>query len=287
MLHTGDNLDILRAAFADASVDLIYADPPFNSGHAYFETGKRAAGPSFHDRWAYDADAFDAACAACPTVLRGALIAIRDVLGADDDAAFCAFLAPRLVEFKRVLKPTGSVYLHGDARMSHCLRLMLDALFGRACFRNEIAWAYRTGGAGKRQFARKHDAILFYSASPKGYTFHAQYERVRYAKPFFSALRDADGYYADVLLRDVWEIPAVINVSKERSGYPTQKPLALLTRIVAASSNPGDMVLDPFCGSGTTLVAAVQLGRRWAGIDANAEAITIARQRMADAPPVA
>jgi DNA modification methylase len=279
MLHTGDNVAILREAFADASVDLIYADPPFNSGHAYFSTGARAQGPSFKDTWVYDAAAFEDAAVTCPPKLSAALCAVRDVLGPGDDAAFCAFLAPRLVEFKRVLKPSGSLYLHGDARMSHCLRLMLDALFGRAQFRNEIIWAYRTGGAGKRQFARKHDAILFYSAGP-AYVFHAQYERVRYAKPFFSAQRDAEGWYADVLQRDVWEIPAVINVSKERNGYPTQKPLALLERIVAASSNPGDLVLDPFCGSGTTLVAAHMLGRRWAGIDANPKAIEIARERL-------
>ena len=158
------------------------------------------------------------------------------------------------------------------------MRLLLDAAFGRENFRNEIVWGYRTGGAGKKQFSRKHDVILFYSAS-KAYTFHPQYERVRYAKPFFSAKQDEQGYYADVLLRDVWEIPAVINVSKQRTGYPTQKPIELLQRIIKASSNEGDLVLDPFCGSGTTLVAALALNRRALGVDANADAIAIARDR--------
>ena len=192
--------------------------------------------------------------------------------------AYLVFMAPRLAEMQRVLKLTGSLYLHCDVRMSHYLRLLLDAAFGRENFRNEIVWAYRTGGAGKKQFSRKHDVILFYSAS-KSYTFHPQYERVRYAKPFFNAQQDEQGYYADVLLRDVWDIPAVINVSKERTGYPTQKPIELLERIIRASSNEGDLVLDPFCGSGTTLVAALALNRRALGVDANADAIEIARDR--------
>jgi site-specific DNA-methyltransferase (adenine-specific) len=277
-LFCGDNLLLLREHIADASVDLVYLDPPFNSGHPYYTTGARDAGPSFHDTWRWDAGAFDAAAAGPAGV---ALRAIRSLAGEGADAAYCAFLAPRLGELRRVLKPEGSLYLHGDARMSHYLRLLLDAIFGRAQFQNEIIWAYRTGGAGKRRFARKHDAILFYSVS-KRYTFHAQTERVRYGKNFFKGVKqDADGYYADVLQRDVWDIPAVINVSRERSGYPTQKPLALLERIVRASSNPGDLVLDPFCGSGTTLVAAQTLGRRWAGLDANPRAIAVAEQRIA------
>ncbi len=179
-----------------------------------------------------------------------------------------------------MLKPAGSLYLHGDPKMGAYLRLMLDALMGREHFRNEIVWAYRTGGAGKRHFARKHDVILFYTASD-AYTFHPQKERVRYGKRFFDAQRDEQGYYTDVLMRDVWEIPAVINVSSERTGYPTQKPLALLERIVAASSNAGDVVLDPFCGSGTTLLAAQRLGRRWLGIDVNEDAVRLAKKRLA------
>ncbi len=184
MLYAGDNLEVLRQQFAAASVNLIYADPPFNSGHPYYTTGKREQGPSFHDTWRWDDAAFEQSRDACPPRLQAALNAVHAVLGPGADTAYCAFLAPRLAEFQRVLTPGGSLYLHCDVRMSHCLRLLLDALFGRANFRNEIVWAYRTGGAGKRQFARKHDAILFYSASAD-YVFHAQYERVRYAKPFF------------------------------------------------------------------------------------------------------
>lgn len=278
-LHIGDNLAVLKR-LPDASVDLIYADPPFNSGHPYYTTGSRADGPSFHDTWRWDAAAYDAALGECSARLADALRALHTLAGPGVDLAYCVFLAPRLAQCARVLKSSGSLYVHVDVRMSHYVRVMLDALLGRACFQNEIAWSYRTGGAGKRHWSRKHDAILFYSASRR-FTFHAQYERVRYRKPFFSATQDEEGWYADVLVRDVWEIPAVINVSKERSGYPTQKPRALLERIVRASSNPGDVVLDPFCGSGTTLLAAKALGRGFIGIDANAKAVALARKRLA------
>ncbi|MFN4295157.1 MAG: DNA-methyltransferase [Thermoflexales bacterium] len=281
-IYCGDNVAVLRRHIPDRSVDLIYADPPFNSGHAYYATGKRREGPRFRDSWRWDDEAYRRALAESPASLGGALEALRLVLGESSALAYCAALAPCLGELQRVLKDTGSLYLHCDVRMSHYLRLMLDALLGRERCRNEIVWAYRTGGAGKRHFARKHDVILFYTASDD-YTFHPQRERVRYRKRFFSVQRDARGYYADVLLRDVWELPAVINVSAERTGYPTQKPLALLERIVAASSNVGDVVLDPYCGSGTTLVAAQKLGRRWIGIDANEEAVKVARARLSQA----
>lgn len=268
----------MRAHLADASVDLVYADPPFNSGKAYFATGDERA--AYDDRWRFDESEFERALTRIQLErLRTTLLTLRDLIGASDALAYCVFLAPRIAEMKRVLKPSGSLYLHCDVRMSHYLRLMLDATFGHECFHNEIVWAYRTGGAGKRHFSRKHDVILFYSAS-KHYTFHPQYERVRYAKPFFSAKQDAQGYYADVLLRDVWEIPAVINVSKDRTGYPTQKPMALLERIITASSNPGDVVLDPFCGSGTTLLAAQQHARTWIGMDANEDAIAVCKRRL-------
>lgn len=278
-IYCGDNVAVLRQCVPDRSIDLIYADPPFNSGHVYYATGKRCEGPRFRDVWRWDSEAYRRALAECPARLAAALDALRNVLGESGALAYCAALAPCLGELRRVLKDTGSLYLHCDARMSHYLRLMLDALFGRERCRNEIVWSYRTGGASKRHFARKHDVILFYAASDD-YTFHPQRERVRYRKRFFDAQRDAFGYYADVLLRDVWEIPAVINVSSERTGYPTQKPLALLERIVAASSNADDVVLDPYCGSGTTLVAAHKLGRRWIGIDISEEAIRVARARL-------
>ncbi len=278
-LLCGDNVTLLRAHIPNASIDLIYADPPFNSGHAYFATGKKHEGPRFHDAWRFDEAEFQAALAQCDGPLADTLHALRTILGQGDALAYCAALVPCLTQLKRVLKPTGSLYLHVDVKMSATVRLLLDALFGRENFRNEIVWAYRTGGTSKRHFSRKHDAILFYTVSDE-HTFHPQYERVRYRKKFFSARQDAEGYYADVMLRDVWDIPAVINVSAQRTGYPTQKPIELLERIVRASSNEGDVVLDPFCGSGTALVAAQSLGRRWIGMDVSAEAIKIAAERL-------
>jgi site-specific DNA-methyltransferase (adenine-specific) len=276
----GDNLTLLRDCIPAQSVDLIYADPPFNTGHAYYATGKKHEGPRFRDAWQFDEAAYEAALKQSHESAVGVLEALRPILGDCDALAYCAALAPCLTQLRRVLKPTGSLYLHCDAKMSAYLRLMLDALFGRGNFRNEVIWAYRTGGAGKRAFARKHDVILFYTAS-SDYTFHPQVERVRYRKRFFGAQQDEHGFYADVLLRDVWDIPAVINVSAERTGYPTQKPLALLERIIAASSNAGDVVLDPFCGSGTTLVAAQKLGRRWIGMDASEAAVRVTSERIA------
>ena len=277
----GDNLVLLRQYVADASVDLIYADPPFNSGKAYF--GREASGEkhaAYDDRWRFDETEYEQALMSSPLAVRSSLLALRTLIGDNDALAYCAFLAPRIVEMQRVLKPSGSLYIHSDVRMSHFVRLLLDAVFGRKHFHNEIVWGYRTGGAGKKHFSRKHDVILFYSVS-KNYTFHPQYERIRYKKPFFSAKQDEQGFYADVIVRDVWEIPAVINVSKDRTGYPTQKPLALLERIVTASSNLNDLVLDPFCGSGTALVAAQKLGRRWLGLEANSDAIAICQKRLA------
>ena len=283
-LFCGDNLVLLHQHVADASVDLIYADPPFNSGKAYFHTERKGVAAEYDDKWRWTDDVatnLQSLISNLQSPYAQTLAALFGLIGPGADMAYLVFVAPRLAEMQRVLKPSGSLYLHCDVRMSHYLHLLLDAAFGRENFRNEIVWAYRTGGAGKKQFSRKHDVILFYSASKK-YTFHPQYERVRYAKPFFSAQQDEQGYYADVLLRDVWDIPAVINVSKERTGYPTQKPLALLQRIIQASSNEGDLVLDPFCGSGTTLVAALALARRALGVDANADAVAIARERIAE-----
>ena len=278
-LLQGDNVALLRQHINDASIDLIYADPPFNSGHAYYATGKRHEGPRFKDAWKFDPAPYQAALEQSHPQLRSALGALRTIIGECDVLAYCAALGSCLSELYRVLKQSGSIYLHCDAKMSAYLRLMLDALFGREHFRNEIIWAYRTGGAGKRGFARKHDTILFYSKSAS-YTFHPQIERVRYGKRFFGAQKDEHGFYADVLMRDVWDIPAVINVSAERTGYPTQKPLTLLERIIRTSSNAGEVVLDPFCGSGTALLAAQHLGRHWVGMDISEAALTTAQARL-------
>ena len=237
LIYCGDNLEVL-AKFPEKSVDLIYADPPFFSNKHYeIIWGNGAEMKVYEDRW------------------KGGI------------NVFIEWMSERLWQCYRVLKDTGSIYLHCDRRANAHLRVAMDSIFGNDKFQNEIVWAYRTGGVSKRRFGHKHDTILFYTKT-LNYTFNPLKERIYYEKPFFTSNKDAEGrYYADVLMRDVWEIPAVINVSKERLGYPTQKPETLLKRIIEASSNKDDIVLDPFCGCGTTLVAAHQLGRKWLGID--------------------
>ena len=289
-LYRADNLDVLRKSITDASVDLAYLDPPFKTNKHYAARFKRQPGQwpdgpvaAYADTWRWNdeaAAAFEDTLAHGPHEVRRTLSAFRDMLGPGDMLAYLAMIAVRLVELKRVLRPAGSVYLHCDQSASHPLKLLMDSVFGPANFQNEIVWAYRTGGVGKRRWARKHDVLLFYSRTPR-FTFNPQRERVYYEKPFFSSAReDAGRHYADVYMRDVWDIPAVINVASERLGYPTQKPEALLSRIVQASGSEGGVVLDPFCGCGTTLVVAERLGRRWIGIDSAYLATALTKQRL-------
>jgi len=249
-LICGDNLEEL-AKLPKESVDLIYIDPPFFTHRQYEVVWEdEAEVRSYKDRW------------------EGGI------------EHFIGWLKPRVRAMYEVLKPTGSFYIHCDWHVNAHIRIMLDEIFGEENFQNEIIWAYRTGGATKRRWSRKHDNIYFYTKSDK-YTFNLTKERIYYDKPFFSPQQDEQGrWYADVLPVDVWEIPAVINVSKERVGYPTQKPEALLKRIIKASSNKNDVVLDAFCGCGTTIVVAQQLDRRWIGIDISPTAIKVIQRRL-------
>ena len=185
-------------------------------------------------------------------------------------SAYLCWLAIRLLELHRVLRPDGSLFLHIDRRSHAYVKLLLDAVFGPANCRNEIVWLYKTGGVSARWFSRKHDIILFYSKSD-AYTFHPQREKSylthKYGFSNIDIEHDAGGYYRMVAMRDVWDIAALRGNQPEAVGYPTQKPLALYERIIRAASNEGDVVLDPFCGSGTTAVAAERLGRRWLAMD--------------------
>lgn len=252
------------------TVDLIATDPPFNKGRDFHATpDSLAAGARFQDRWSWEQDVHqtwvDQITDDFPHVMN-VIQGSRSSYG-DDMGAFLCFMAVRLLEMRRVLKPTGSIYLHCDPTASHYLKELMDAVFGRGSFRNEIIWAYRTGGVSKKHWARKHDVLLFY-AMPD-YVHNPIQERIYYEKPFFTTKTDQAGrHYADVYMRDVWnDIRAVINVSKNRTGYPTQKPLSLYLRIVEASSREGDVVLDPFAGCATTCIAAERMGRKWVGID--------------------
>jgi site-specific DNA-methyltransferase (adenine-specific) len=206
-------------------------------------------------------------------------------------------MAPRLVELRRVLKKTGSLYLHCDPVASHYLKVLLDSIFGAGCFKNEIVWRYRRWPARARRFQRMHDVLLFYTASPGSeHTFHTLYgyeklaESTLYAfgtkkqrADFSSGHRKPGVEDAETQgppLSDTWEVGVIAAIGRERTGYPTQKPEALLERVIRASSNEGDVVLDPFCGSGTALAVAEWLGRKWIGIDVAPLAIDVTRERL-------
>ena len=218
------------------------------------------------------------------TPLGGLIESTRRTHG-DDISAYIAFMGERMIEIRRVLKPRGSVYLHCDHTANAYLRQMMDAVFGAMNFRNEIIWSYRTGGVSKRYFPRKHDTILFYAKSGS-YAHNPIQERIYYDKPFFNEQVDEEGrYYADVYLRDVWDdIKPLINVSGERAGYPTQKPQALARRMILASSDPGDIVLDCFAGCAYVPVAAEETGRRWIACDMSPRALTIVLRQFAKKP---
>jgi site-specific DNA-methyltransferase (adenine-specific) len=310
-LFQGDNLDVLRRHLPDASVDLVYLDPPFQSGRDYSVVYDRRSGKpgrdrrrakAFVDTWTWDADAESAYH---DVVSRGGrpaetLRALRALLGESDALAYLAMMTPRLIELKRAMKPTASLYLHCDPTASHYLKVLLDGLFGAACFRNEVIWRYRRWPARARRYQRMHDVLLFYTATDgDAHTFHTLvgYEKLADStlKTFGTRKQRADfssGHRKPSVeetetpgppLSDAWEIGVIAPIGRERTGYPTQKPEALLERVVRASSSEGDVVLDPFCGSGTTLAVAERLGRRWIGIDASPLALGLVRERLAGA----
>ncbi|TPG20953.1 site-specific DNA-methyltransferase [Sphingomonas koreensis] len=361
-LYYGDNLDVLRAHVPSESIDLVYLDPPFNSNATYNILFKSPAGASsdaqieaFEDTWHWNdvaEDAFDQVARSGNTKAFDLLNAMRAFLGANDMMAYLSMMAIRLIELHRVLKPTGSLYLHCDPTASHYLKLLLDGVFGADRFVNEVIWkrshAHSDARQGAKHFGRLTDTIFFYSKTSDRlwntlYTDYDQsyvdrdYRRVdsdgrRYrldniqgpggaekGNPFYEVMgvsrywrysRDrmnamiAAGRivqtrpgavpqykrYLDemsgVPLQNLWvDLPIINNRSSEGLGYPTQKPVALLERIVAASSNEGDVVLDPFCGCGTAIHAAQKLDRQWIGIDVTHLAISLIEKRMRAAFP--
>ena len=267
-LYHGDNLIFLRA-LPDDCVHLIATDPPFNKNRDFFTSDKFAG---FRDKWSWDADVqpdwIDQVRAENPAAW--AVIDAARLIHSANMSAWLCWLGVRLLEMRRVLRAEGSLYLHIDSTAQAYVKLLLDALFRAQNCRNEIVWLYKTGGTSKRWFSRKHDTILFYSKSDR-YTFHPQreksYLRHKYGFANVEIKQDTRGYYRMTSMRDVWDIPALRGNQPEATGYPTQKPLALYERIIRASSNEGDIVLDPFCGSGTTAVAAERLGRPWVVMD--------------------
>ena len=362
VLYYGDNLEILRKYVPDASVDLVYLDPPFNSNRDYNvifkdESGRKSDAQllAFEDTWHWGPDA-EAQYAyltvtarnggRVPSTVSTIVAALRSGIGENQMMAYLVEMAVRLVELHRVLKPTGSLYLHCDPTASHYLKVLLDAIFDARNFRNEISWKRFSGKNDPKRYGRVHDVILYYS---RGATttwnveygpFEADYveENYRYVeketgrryrrgdltanKPGgdvdyeWHGMRPYEGRhwayskanmekmlaegriefrstgmpvykrYLDeqpgVPLQDVWTDIRLHAGSNERLGWDTQKPLALLERIISASSNPGDIVLDPFCGCGTALVAAQKLGRRWIGIDITYLSIAVMKARLKD-----
>ncbi len=244
----------------DAVWDLVYIDPPFMTNRVQ----SQASGQHYDDRWS------------------------------GGRTAYLAFLRDRIEAIYRLLKPSGTLYLHVDPRTSHYLKVVLDEIFGADNFLNEIIWTYRTGGQPTRWFARKHDVILVYARRLGEHTFHVQregafrtdglnydetgrpYKQTRKGRLYFNP----DG----PVMTDVWDIPFLSTVARERTGYPSQKPEALLTRIIAASSSENDVVADVFCGSGTTLAVAQRLNRRYVGCDISSDAVALAKQRVVVTP---
>jgi site-specific DNA-methyltransferase (adenine-specific) len=265
-----DNLEVLRD-MADESVRLIYIDPPFNTGRVQtrklLKTVRDAAG----DRTGFKGERY-----------RTQASAEKTYADAFDD--YLAFLQPRIEEAHRVLAGDGSLYFHIDYREAHYCKLMLDEVFGREGFINEIIWAYDYGGRPKNRWPAKHDTIFFYAKDPDGYVFNTdEVDREPYMAP---GLVGPEKAARGKLPTDVWWHTIVPTNGTEKTGYPTQKPLGVLRRIIAASSRPGDMVMDFFAGSGTTGAACLEMGRDFILVDNNREAFEIMKQRFAGAKGV-
>ena len=306
VLYYGDNLDILRRYIHDESVDLVYLDPPFKSDQNYNilfaeHNGTHSASQikAFKDTWKWD----QSAAAAYQEIVEGehqrvsqAMQAFRTFLGESDMMAYLAMMTPRLIELGRVLKPTGSIYLHCDPTASHYLKMLMDAVFGPTRFRKEIIWCYTRPSNIVKRYPRVHHVLLFYTKTDGDWTFNRDAIRIPYhpeseARSLRGAgVKSVMGVKGQDRLHpkgkvpeDWWVMPELQGNAAERLGYPTQKPEALLERIIKASSNEGDTVLDPFCGCGTTIAVAQKLNRRWIGIDITHLAITLIKHRLADA----
>lgn len=266
----GEALDVL-STLPDGCAGLVYADPPFNTGARRSALRTSAAADPAGDRTGFAGRRYRT------EVQRGPAYADRF-----DD--YVGWLRPRLVESRRILAEHGTLYLHVDPRESHYCKVLLDDIFGRACFLNEIIWAYDYGGRSSRRWSWKHDVILMYARNARRYHFDAaDVDRVPYMAP---ALQTPERAARGKLPTDVWWNTIVPTTSRERTGYPTQKPLAILRRIVAASSRPDDLVVDWCAGSGTTGVAAEALGRRYLLIDVSRDAVEVMTRRLrSTAPP--
>ena len=259
----GENLAALKS-MPDESFQLIYIDPPFNTGRSQVRTNRSSVSSSTGNL-GFQGKRYEQV--------------VKSVLSYDDDFAdYWAFLEPRLIEAYRLLNESGTIYLHLDYREAHYAKVLMDALFGRECFLNEIIWAYDYGGKSKSRWPAKHDTILVYVKNPTKYFFDsATVDREPYMAP---GLVTPEKVARGKLPTDVWWHTIVSPTGKEKTGYPTQKPLGILRRIISASSKPGDRVLDFFAGSGTTAQAAFELKRQFVVVDQNPESIEVITSRL-------
>ena len=268
-INLADNLDFLREV-PNAAVDLIYIDPPFNTGTQQSITRLKTVRDEGGDRTGFGGNRYR-------TERQGS----TSYLDAFED--YMAFLAPRIDEARRVLADNGSIFLHVDQHESHYCKVLLDRVFGRKSFINEIIWSYDYGGRSKKKWPSKHDTIFWYAIDPANYTFNANaIDRIPYMAP---GLVGKEKAARGKVPTDVWWQTIVPTNGKERTGYPTQKPLAILERIVKVHSNPGDMVMDFFAGSGTTGVAAARNDRLFVLVDSNPEAVQVAAKRLTEYTP--
>ncbi len=264
IVYFGDNLPLLQKMKAE-SVDLIYIDPPFNTGKRQSRTQIKTERSATGDRTGFSGNRYQ-------TIRLGSR-EYRDIF---ED--YLAFLEPRLLEAYRVLSRRGTLYFHIDYREVHYCKLLLDQIFGRQSFLNEIIWAYDYGGRTKKKWPPKHDNILVYVKDPQDYVFNiTDIDRIPYMAP---GLVGPEKARRGKLPTDTWWHTIVATNGREKTGYPTQKPLGILNRIIRASSNPGDLVLDFFAGSGTTGMSCLELGRRFILIDNNPQAQQVMRQRF-------
>lgn len=269
-VHLGDNLDVL-GGFDDGAFDLIYVDPPFNTGRTQSRTTLRTVrDDTGGDRTGFQGKRY-----------RSEPLATRAYADLFDD--YLAFLGPRLEAAYRLLAPHGSFFLHLDYREVHYAKVALDAIFGRDAFINEIVWAYDYGARSRRRWSPKHDNILWYAKDPARYTFrYDDMDRIPYMAP---GLVGPEKAARGKTPTDTWWHTIVSPTGKEKTGYPTQKPLALMRRIVRVHSNPGDRLLDFFAGSGSFGEAAVREGRDVVLVDRNPEAVAVMARRLAFAAP--
>ena len=297
-LFYGDNLKIMREQIEDESVDLIYLDPPFNSQANYniiFRDELGEAPPAqkraFRDYWHWPeaASDYEYLLIESPEKIRRMVSGFFEFIGPNPMMAYLVMMTTRLLEIHKKLRKTGSLYLHCDPTASHYLKVILDAIFDKRNFRREIIWriGWVSGFKTKtNNWIRNHDTLLYYTKSAV-FTFNKQYYPYRESYKRRGAADD-EKRPPGIPIEDVWNVNKeekltsiqIMSFSREKLGYATQKPVALLERIIKASSNPGDIVFDPFCGSGTTLEAAQRLGRLWIGIDSSKEAAEITQKRL-------